>query len=438
MLNATPVPQEKKGGFGLWGFRFLLWYLCILLVQPQNRFTFLWPLRIANLSFIIAVGLHLLSCVQQSRPVIRMGIGTIMAFLLLFFALISQYMGVYQVSSAWNPWIDLVVKNALLLIMVEAMCTSIERVWALQMVALCGTLWWVKSGLRLAQVSATFSGDRMMGAAVSLIENPNSFAYMMCVFLPLYLYAYQQARNKWAKCFFVGCALCAVYIIFKTGSRTGLVTLVALFVFLLPHYGRHHIKTLALIILVAVAIFPFTGEKNIERFRTIPRSIASFFGKADPLQGPLNQDEQSAEDRRLKNIHTWQLIKEHPLLGVGMRPNPLRYVERFPMALGQVHCEILMAGRQMGFLGMGLYVGFIALIYFGGGWIRRNARYWPAVGNLGWTFQMQAIAIAVGGSFCPLPWHAPMMMLAGSVSVLIGLVKQENIQRSGLYATGTR
>jgi hypothetical protein len=31
----------------LWAFRFLLWYLCILLVQPQNRFTFLWPFRMA-------------------------------------------------------------------------------------------------------------------------------------------------------------------------------------------------------------------------------------------------------------------------------------------------------------------------------------------------------------------------------------------------------
>ena len=41
--------------FSLWSFRFLLWYVCVLLVQPQNRFTFLWPLHIADISFILAI-----------------------------------------------------------------------------------------------------------------------------------------------------------------------------------------------------------------------------------------------------------------------------------------------------------------------------------------------------------------------------------------------
>ena len=51
----------------LWGFRFLLWYICVLFVQPQNRFTFLWPLHIADISFIAAVGLHALACLDGRR-----------------------------------------------------------------------------------------------------------------------------------------------------------------------------------------------------------------------------------------------------------------------------------------------------------------------------------------------------------------------------------
>ena len=193
----------------LWAFRSLLWYLCVMLVQPQNRFTFLWPLHIADISFIAAVGLHVASCLETQRPLVRMGPATILAFSLLFFAALSQHFGAYQISPAWNSNLDVLVKNTLLLILVEAMATSVERVWAVQMTTLFCTLWWVKGGLRLSALGATYSGDRLMGAAVSLIENPNGFAYMMCVFLPLYLYAYQQAPKKWQKGAFLACALSA-------------------------------------------------------------------------------------------------------------------------------------------------------------------------------------------------------------------------------------
>ena len=399
-----------------------------MLVQPQNRFTFLWPLHIADISFIAAVCLHALSCMEGRRSIVRMGPATGLALALLFFATLSQHFGAYQISPAWNPFLDIIVKNSLLLIMVEAMATSVERVWAVQMTTLFCTLWWVKGGLRLSAVGATYSGDRLMGAAVSMIENPNGFAYMMCVFLPLYLYAYQKATKRWIKWSFLACALAAVYIVFQTGSRTGLVTLIVMGALLLPYYGRKHLRALLVIAAALFFIFPLTGEKNMERFRTIPQSMAAFFSDADEEEaqmGPLNQDEQSAEDRAQKNKQTWEMIKENLIFGLGLNPDVSSYVERFPHAPGQVHCEILMAGRQMGLIGMGLYSGFVGIIFFGGWWVRRNSAHWPAVQDLGWTFQMQGVAILVGGSFSPLPWHAPMMIFAASTSALVTLLKAE-------------
>lgn len=410
----------------LWAFRFLLWYICVLLVQPQNRFTFLWPLRIANLSFLIATGLHIISCLEGRRPLVRMGPATLLAFTLLFFAALSQQFGTYQISSAWNPYLDIIVKNSLLLIMVEAMCTSVERVWAVQMTMLFSTLWWVKGGLRLSAMGATYTADRLMGAAVSLIENPNGFAYMMCVVLPLYLYAYQQAPKKWEKWFFLACGLAAVYIVFQTGSRTGLVTLIVMGAFLLPYYGKNHFRALAVIVGALILIFPLTGEQNIERFRTIPQSIASFLSdeEEDPNR-PMNQDEQSADDRQQKNKQTWEMVKENLVFGLGINPNVATFVDRFPHAPGQVHCEILMAGRQMGLIGMSMYAGFIGIILFGGDWCRRHAQHWPAVRDLGWTFQVQAVAFAVGGFFSPGVWNPIMMILAGSSSALMQILKEE-------------
>jgi len=414
----------------LWGFRFLLWYICIMLVQPQNRFTFLWPLHIADLSFIAAVGLHVMGCLEGHRPIVRLGPGTILAFALLCFASLSQHFGIYQISPAWNSWLDIIVKNALLLVMVEAMATSVERVWAVQMTVLFCTLWWIKGGLRLSFMGATYAGDRLMGAAVGLIENPNGFAYMMVVFLPLYLYTYQRATKPWQRWAFLACALADVWIVFETGSRTGMVALIAVGAFLLPHYGRHRWKTVVLVAAALIFLYPMTGEKNRARFRTIPQSMAAFFGsETERTSGPLSQDEQSADERQAKNRDTWALIKENFFFGVGVNPDSSKYTDRFPMASGQVHCEILMAGRQMGVIGMGMYAGFIGIIFFGGWWVRRNASSWPVVRDLGWTFQIQAVAIAIGGSFSPLPWHPPMMMLAGSASALVQILKEEQTAR---------
>ena len=410
----------------LWAFRFLLWYICIMLVQPQNRFTFLWPLHIADLSFIAAIGLHALSCLEKQRFPIRFGPATILAFSLLIIAMLSQQFGIYQSTSAWNPYIDTVVKNALLLILVEAMATSVERVWAVQMTMLFATLWWVKAGLQLSRAGATYAGDRLMGAAVGLIDNPNGFAFMMCVMLPLYFYAYQLARQRWFRLFFLFCALSNIWIIFETGSRTGLVTLSAMGIFLLPHYGRNRWKSLVVIAVAVMVLYPMTGEKNKARFETIPQSIVSFLTGVEKTRGrPLTQDEWSAEERRHKNADTWALIQEHLIFGVGIYPNDQYYEERFPMATGQVHCEILMVGKQLGLIGMSIYIGLCAIILIGGNNARTSQKHWPAVREMGWMFQIQAIAIIVGGSFSPMPWHPPMMIIAASSSALMGCLRVE-------------
>ena len=423
---AVPVAAEGQGSsfLGLAAFRMLLVYVVVMFVQPQNRFTFLWPLHIADLSFMGAVGLHVLACAQDRRPIVRFGPATIVSLLLLVFAFLSQYIGEYQATSAWNPYIDIITKNAALAILLEAMLTSVQRVVATQLVVLVSTLWWLKAGVRLAQAGATYSGDRLMGAAVGMIENPNSFAYFLCVFLPVYLWLFRNSRRRWERWFFLAGAMADMYIVFKTGSRTGLFTLCVLGLFLLPHYGRHNLKNLALFIVAVAVLLPMSGERNIERFKTIPQSVKGFlgWGEVQERDRPMNQDEQSADERARKNEHTWGLIKEHLLFGVGICPDDSRYPSRWGMARGQVHCEILMAGRQMGLIGMSLYAAYWGILLVGGGIIRSRARRsWPALGDLGWTFQLQGLCLVVGGSFCPSAWNPPMMILAASVSALLGL-----------------
>ena len=403
-----------------WAFRFLLWYIVILIVQPQNRFQFLWPLHIANLSIVTAMVLHVVSVLIEKKPLVRFGFGSIMAVLLLVCGFTSLVAGPLQSSAAWNPWIDILAKNALVMVLVEAMCTTIERVWILQSSMLLASLWWVKGGLRLSTAGATYAGDRLMGPAVGLVENPNSFAYMMCVMIPLYLYFYQQTKTKKLKMAFLGLALATMFIVFETGSRTGLLVLIALGIFLLPKYGAEHKVA---IIAAAAALFfilPLVGAMNTERSKSIPAPIHSFFrGEVKRDVGELTQDQQSAQERRLKNRDTWALIKEYPLFGVGISADESLFGAQFPMATGQVHCEILMAGRQMGIIGMSLYSILLISLYRLGRRVQLFSAGWaPALSDLGWTFKLQSVVFLIGGLFSPLPWNPIELILVGAASAL--------------------
>jgi len=421
----------------LWAYRFLLFYICILFVQPQNRFTFLYPYHIADISVIAATALHVAACMREKRPLIRFGPATMIALLLMAAGLTAQYLGPLQTNSAWNSSIDRLMKAAYLCILVEALADSVQRVWAVQMTMLIATLWWIKGGLRLAISGATYYEDRIMGPAVSIVENPNGFAFMMCVMIPIYLYAYHRGEQKWLRWIFLGLALAGVYIVLQTGSRTGLIILFVIALFLVPKYGMER-KTALIVGTAAIfVILSLVSPGNIRRLKTIPKAITgALIGEAAP-PGALDRDMLSAQERRFKMRDTWALIKRYPL-GVGMAPDDNLVAREFPYAAGQVHCEILMAGRQMGYIGMAIYLSFLLTMYLRGRRVQRLlAESWPDVGDMGWTLKMQAVTIAVGGFFSPLPWNPVTLILAASASALWSAVRAEAIQPAMVMVRAT-
>jgi len=412
-----------------WAFRFLLFYIAILCVQPQNRFTFLHPLQIADISIALTVLLHFVSHQETGRPLIRMGPGTITAILLMFFSFVSLHMGELMSSSAWNPDIDIIFKNCTVLILIEAMAFNVRRVWAVQATIFLSVLWWLKGGLRLAASGATYSGDRLMGPAVSLIENPNAFAYMLAMVTPLYLYFYQQSKNKWIKLGCLGGAIVCMYLILETGSRTGLVAIGSVAIFLLPKYGAKHKVALSVAGVAVFFLSTLVGSSNIDRFKSIPTQIKEFLsgGAEEKDVSEMNQDEQSAWERKMKNIHTWKLIMDYPLFGVGIHADDDKVREKYNFASGQVHNEILYAGKQMGMIGMGIYLSLVITLFSAGRYAQKRMKnIWPAASDLGWTLKMQSIVLITGGFFSPVSWNAMTMILVGSASALYMSIKENS------------
>ena len=269
-----------------------------------------------------------------------------------------------------------------------------------------------------------------MGPHVAMVENPNAYAYFTCVTIGVYLYFYQQYHNKYLKGAFLAMALASVWIVFNTGSRTGMVVLLFMAIFLLPKYGARHKMALIVIALATPLLLGTVGAMNIERFRTIPDSARAFFrGEVGRDLTGLDADGHSAAERSLKNQDTWRLIKRYPLLGVGMRPDRSLFTGPYTYASGQVHNELLMAGRQMGFPGLALYLTMLFILFQRGLKVQRYAKdWWPAMSDLGWTFKLQALVIAVGGFFNPLPWNTYTMVLVASASAL-----WMNLQEGRIY-----
>lgn len=390
-------------------------------MQPQNRFPFLWPWRIALVCMIIALVFHVISASQENRPIIRFGPATIAALLVFVFAYISLYFGPLQSSAEWNPYIDAIFKTSVCLVLIEAMATTVERVWAVVATIFFATLWWVKAGLRLSSAGATYAHDRLMGPAVSLVSDPNAFAFLITLMIPLYLYFYQHGRQKYVKYGALSCALAAVYIALQTGSRTGVLCLIATGLLAIPRLGRRNPLALIISVVVIFSLLGTVSTLNLERYKTITTSIQEFFAGEYEEKSPqdMTQDEQSAWERKMKNRDSWGLIKAYPIFGVGVNHDDSLIPEEFGYARGEVHNEYLFVGLQMGFIGITLYLvlmfcfaGFSALIQV------ETAKTWPALSSLGWTLKVMAGIYVVGAFFSPVAWNPLFMALAGASSAL--------------------
>ena len=128
----------------------------------------------------------------------------------------------------------------------------------------------------------------------------------------------------------------------------------------------------------------------------------------------------------MKNRHTWALIKEYPLFGVGIQADDRLVEQKYHFATGQVHNEILYAGKQMGIIGMMLYLSLVSTLFLSGRYAQKEMnRIWPAASDLGWTMKMQSIVLITGGFFAPIAWNAITMILVGSASALYMNIKNK-------------
>jgi O-antigen ligase len=104
-----------------------------------------------------------------------------------------------------------------------------------------------------------------MGPAVGLMDDPNAFAYMVVIIVPIYMYMTRFTTNKWVGRGYLLMTLLSVYIVIETGSRSGFVAMLAMGFLLTTHHWRNQKKNIVLAILGVALIFPLTTESNRQR-----------------------------------------------------------------------------------------------------------------------------------------------------------------------------
>ena len=263
-----------------------------------------------------------------------------------------------------------------------------------------------------------------MGANVSIIQNPNDFAYLTAFFLPVYFLFFQISKQRYVKMACLACFLAGSYIVLETGSRTGFLCMLTVFGFYFPVFFRQHrpflIAAIAGLVfmlgLVSVGGAGIVSESNIKRIAGIGNLIIEIFNpekaKSDAEMTLVEKDDaDSGRIRYKKAAATFDLILKHPFMGIGPHPRWDVIGDNY-LLRGMVHTEALVAGRLMGIPGIILYLTTLYLPFRWGRDVRRmTANTWPQLYNFAYALQAQALVILVGGAFSPSVFNFPHMTM---------------------------
>ncbi|MEN5199947.1 O-antigen ligase family protein [Pseudomonas wadenswilerensis] len=172
----------------------------------------------------------------------------------------------------------------------------------------------------MAMVSAKYQDE---GRAAGLLEDPNLFAMLIAIAVPMALWLVFNSPRRLHKLFWIACCILLLAGMTKTNSRSGLVVLLISLGIVLVHYRTQvaHLRPrhlgfamlgLAILLPTLVALMPESYVARIQSLALLKSGVNAF--KDDSL------------GRRSSYIVVGsKMIREHPVLGTGPGTFPLHY-----------------------------------------------------------------------------------------------------------------
>lgn len=204
-------------------------------------------------------------------------------------------------------------------------------------------IWWFSVTILLVALFGAMGGKMVAGRiAVGATYDPNDLALILVMSLPL-MYYLMEIESGWRRSTLLGMIVTVLFAIPLTGSRGGILALVAVLAAVILKRGlRRSIWLVIALLLLAVVVVAYTPAEHLERFRTI---------------GEVHEDyNMSAQGGR---IEIWKrslpLIMAHPLLGSGGGS--------FMVAEGTTHEFGKWSAAHNSFIQIAVELGIIALIF---------------------------------------------------------------------------
>lgn len=226
--------------------------------------------------------------------------------------------------------LEVYIKNAMIVIVVVILlqrAVTLRRViWALLAAGIfLGTLTvfqyvtgtYGNNYFGFAQTSAAVlvgasSTNRVSGP----INDPNYYALIMTVLVPLALDRVWHEKNRWMRILSVWAFGATVAAVVLTYSRSGFVTLVVV-IGLMLLYRTPNLKNLLILLLLGVMLFQFIPTQYTERLESM---IAFLPGSSRSLR-----EDEAIRGRTSELLVGWNMFLDNPILGVGYNNYPVYY-----------------------------------------------------------------------------------------------------------------
>ncbi|MDQ6708798.1 MAG: O-antigen ligase family protein, partial [Acidobacteriota bacterium] len=281
----------------------------------------------------------------------------------------------------------------------------------------------LKGGLENAE-------DSRLAMSYGTLGNANDLAGQLMMGLPFCLYvAFEKNRALLIRIFFFAVSAVLLIVIFKTGSRGGLLTLIAIAAMFFWKISMSGKLKFGVVFICIAAITPALLPHDVrERYTTI------YSGRQTvAVDAITNSAMESTEARRMLLIYSLELTLQHPVFGVGLEQFAnaawdLAIARKEPGAYHPVHNIFALIASETGipaliFYLLGLFASFRILIA-----LRKASKPYPSldhISTLAFCLIISLTSFTLCGMFNTNAYTSQFPILAGLIAALAYTARPE-------------
>ena len=375
-----------------WARTFILLALIGWLLDPNRRFVWTW----ASTGIAVFLGVIILASMTAYWPALSW----------------SQFMNFFN-------WV-------VIFFVLTQIATTRVRFYILLLIFMLASLKLSQHGARVwAGMGFGFSGWGLRGPR-GFFENPGELAIQMVIFAPIALFfslAVASYVKRWQLYLLYLVPITAALTAIGTNTRGGQIAL-AVQVLALILTMKQRFKALLLVAILVAAGYYMLPEEQKVRFQEAGTDVTS-------------------QQRLLYWEHGWQMIKDHPALGVGYF-NFIPYYNTYhiddlviPALIRQRSAELphnifIQVGTDAGFIGLGVFLMLI-LGAFATMWRlgrQAYARGDPFVYNMSKGMNLALLGYVVAGQFVTVTYYPFFWIHLTFVAIMLHFWRTE--QASGV------